>query len=74
MGCLQLQFQKNEFKNRYPQCYKQIVLFTRLESKDTRLNTLLTRACRPIINNYCQVNYLIKIFQNFLFKSVLGRG
>lgn len=53
MKCLQEAFEKPEFKQHYPKCYKEIFKFTEMESKDTKLNRLLTRACRPVIETYC---------------------
>uniref|UniRef100_A0A7E4VEA0 Golgi apparatus protein 1 n=1 Tax=Panagrellus redivivus TaxID=6233 RepID=A0A7E4VEA0_PANRE len=53
MNCLQEQFEKKDFKERYGKCYGELYKFTQLESKDTKLNRLLTRACRPVIDTYC---------------------
>uniref|UniRef100_A0A915DY09 Golgi apparatus protein 1 n=1 Tax=Ditylenchus dipsaci TaxID=166011 RepID=A0A915DY09_9BILA len=53
MNCLQEQFEKKEFKEKYGKCHSDIAKFTQMESKDTKLNRLLTRACRPVIDNYC---------------------
>jgi len=53
MNCLQENFEKKEFKQHYKQCYDELYKFTQLESKDTKLNRLLTRACRPVIDTYC---------------------
>jgi Golgi apparatus protein 1 len=53
MKCLQEVFEKPEFNQHYPKCYKELYKFTEMESKDTKLNRLLTRACRPVIETYC---------------------
>ncbi|KAI6197524.1 hypothetical protein M3Y94_01234100 [Aphelenchoides besseyi] len=53
MKCLQEEFEKPPFKEHYPHCYDELVKFTEMESKDTKLNRLLTRACRPVIDTYC---------------------
>lgn len=54
MHCLQEYFEQDEFKQRYETCQKAVAQFTQMESKDTKLNRLLTRACRPVIETYCQ--------------------
>jgi Golgi apparatus protein 1 len=53
MNCLQEQFETKEFKSRHEKCYKAVYEFTKMESKDTKLNRLLTRACRPVIDTHC---------------------
>uniref|UniRef100_A0AC34Q7S5 Golgi apparatus protein 1 n=1 Tax=Panagrolaimus sp. JU765 TaxID=591449 RepID=A0AC34Q7S5_9BILA len=53
MNCLQENFETKEFKKKYSNCYKELEKFTLMESKDTKLNRLLTRACRPVIDTYC---------------------
>uniref|UniRef100_A0A915LE40 Golgi apparatus protein 1 n=2 Tax=Meloidogyne incognita group TaxID=654580 RepID=A0A915LE40_MELJA len=53
MDCLQEHFETEEFKRRHPKCYTEVEKFTKMESKDTKLNRLLSRACRPVINAYC---------------------
>ncbi|KAK6025173.1 cysteine rich repeat-containing domain protein, partial [Ostertagia ostertagi] len=50
MSCLQDNFEKKEFIKRHPGCHKEIVRFTEMESKDTKLNRALTKACM----NYCK--------------------
>jgi Golgi apparatus protein 1 len=57
MKCLQEAFEKPEFKQHYAKCYKELYKFTEMESKDTKLNRLLTRACRPVIETYCVVRF-----------------
>uniref|UniRef100_A0A914H8J5 Golgi apparatus protein 1 n=1 Tax=Globodera rostochiensis TaxID=31243 RepID=A0A914H8J5_GLORO len=53
MHCLQEHFEQKEFKDRYGRCYTEVERFTQMESRDTKLNRLLTRACRPVISTYC---------------------
>ncbi|KAI1702818.1 cysteine rich repeat domain-containing protein [Ditylenchus destructor] len=53
MNCLQSQFETKQFKDKYPRCHDEVQKFTQMESKDTKLNRLLTRACRPVIDTYC---------------------
>jgi Golgi apparatus protein 1 len=53
MNCLQEQFETKDFRNRYQTCYKAVFEFTQMESKDTKLNRLLTRACQPVIQSKC---------------------
>ncbi|KAL3080502.1 hypothetical protein niasHT_038939 [Heterodera trifolii] len=53
MHCLQEHFEQKEFKERYGRCYSEVERFTQMESRDTRLNRLLTQACRPVISTYC---------------------
>lgn len=55
MKCLQEEFEKPPFKEHFPRCYSELEKFTKMESKDTKLNRLLTRACRPVIDTYCTV-------------------
>lgn len=64
MKCLQEAFEKPEFKEHYGKCYKELYKFTEMESKDTKLNRLLTRACRPVIETYCAVSLfrLLNVF------------
>uniref|UniRef100_A0A0N5BCS7 Golgi apparatus protein 1 n=1 Tax=Strongyloides papillosus TaxID=174720 RepID=A0A0N5BCS7_STREA len=54
MMCLQTYFENEMFKKHYPDCYNSVAQFTMMESKDTKLNRLLTFACRPVISKYCQ--------------------
>uniref|UniRef100_A0A0N4ZII0 Golgi apparatus protein 1 n=1 Tax=Parastrongyloides trichosuri TaxID=131310 RepID=A0A0N4ZII0_PARTI len=54
MMCLQTYFEKKSFKEHYPQCYDAVSTFTAIESKDTKVNRLLTKACRPVIHKYCE--------------------
>ncbi|CEF59806.1 Cysteine-rich Golgi apparatus protein 1 repeat and Cysteine-rich Golgi apparatus protein 1 repeat,eukaryote-containing protein [Strongyloides ratti] len=54
MMCLQSHFETDAFRKNYPECYDSVSQFTLLESKDTKINRLLTLACRPVIKKYCQ--------------------
>lgn len=54
MNCLQEHFEKKEFMRKYAQCHKELVRFTEMESKDTKLNRALTKACRPVIAAHCE--------------------
>ncbi|CAD5216477.1 unnamed protein product [Bursaphelenchus xylophilus] len=54
MNCLQKQFEIPQFKEKHPKCHGEIYKFTQMESKDTKLNRLLTAACRPVIDVYCK--------------------
>jgi len=57
MKCLQEHFESKEFKERYGKCHAELSRFTEMESKDTKLNRLLTRACKPVITTYCNVGW-----------------
>ncbi|WKX97247.1 hypothetical protein Q1695_013144 [Nippostrongylus brasiliensis] len=54
MNCLQEHFEKKEFVKHHPTCHKELVRFTEMESKDTKLNRALTKACRPVIQAHCE--------------------
>ncbi|XGW08842.1 hypothetical protein V3C99_011284 [Haemonchus contortus] len=54
MTCLQENFEKKEFIKRYPLCHKEISRFTEMESKDTKLNRALMKACKPVIKVHCE--------------------
>ncbi|EGT52320.1 hypothetical protein CAEBREN_08410 [Caenorhabditis brenneri] len=54
MMCLQNNFETDNFKRKYPRCHAQITKFTEMQAKDTKLNNLLTRACKPVIAAHCQ--------------------
>ncbi|KAK6056169.1 cysteine rich repeat-containing domain protein [Cooperia oncophora] len=54
MTCLQDNFEKKEFIKRHPICHKEITRFTEMESKDTKLNRALTKACKPVIKAHCE--------------------
>uniref|UniRef100_A0AC35TWW4 Golgi apparatus protein 1 n=1 Tax=Rhabditophanes sp. KR3021 TaxID=114890 RepID=A0AC35TWW4_9BILA len=54
MMCLQTYFEDDKFRKHYPDCYTSVSKFTKMESKDTKLNRLLTRACKPVISSYCE--------------------
>lgn len=64
MKCLQEHMFKKEFQMKYKQCHYELSEFTRMEAKDTALNTALTRACKPVIMKYCSV--IISLF-NILY-------
>ncbi|PAV55880.1 hypothetical protein WR25_13801 [Diploscapter pachys] len=53
MNCLQENFEKPEFKKKHPNCHNEVKKFTEMEAKDTKLNRVLVKACRPVIQNYC---------------------
>ncbi|EYC08555.1 hypothetical protein Y032_0065g3610 [Ancylostoma ceylanicum] len=54
MDCLQQHFEKPEFIRKHNLCHKELVRFTEMEAKDTKLNRALTKACRPVISTYCE--------------------
>ncbi|RCN32590.1 cysteine rich repeat-containing domain protein [Ancylostoma caninum] len=54
MDCLQQHFEKPEFIRKHNLCHKELVRFTEMEAKDTKLNRALTKACRPVITTYCE--------------------
>lgn len=71
MNCLQEHFEKKEFMRKYAQCHKELVRFTEMESKDTKLNRALTKACRPVIAAHCEVGeeefgYLFEFYIRFI--------
>ncbi|CAI5443373.1 unnamed protein product [Caenorhabditis angaria] len=53
MMCLQQNFEKEQFKMKHADCYNEIRRFTEMEAKDTKLNRLLTKACKPVISTHC---------------------
>ncbi|MFH4980701.1 hypothetical protein AB6A40_007410 [Gnathostoma spinigerum] len=53
LNCLQEHFQETEFINRWAQCAKEVAKFTKMQAEDTKLNALLVRACKPVIQTYC---------------------
>lgn len=69
MNCLQKHFEEKQFKQKHEVCAKEISKFTELESKDTKLNRLLTQACHPVIQKYCNASFYNLFFKKiFLFK------
>ncbi|CAB3405076.1 unnamed protein product [Caenorhabditis bovis] len=54
MMCLQKNFETEAFKRKYPECHSEITRFTEMEAKDTKLNQLLTKACKPVIMTHCE--------------------
>lgn len=55
MNCLQKHFEQKQFKEKYTVCAREVGKFTKMESKDTKLNRLLTQSCHLVIQNYCSV-------------------
>ncbi|TMS33552.1 hypothetical protein L596_001281 [Steinernema carpocapsae] len=53
MQCLQENFETEDFKKRHEKCYQAVTEFTKMQSKDIQLNHALTKACRPVIQTYC---------------------
>lgn len=54
MNCLQENMEKLQQQTRHKNCYTELFKFTQMESKDTKLNRLLTKACRPVIQTHCR--------------------
>ncbi|CAD6195709.1 unnamed protein product [Caenorhabditis auriculariae] len=54
MMCLQENFEKDVFKKKYEHCHRELVRFTEMEAKDTKLNRALTKACKPVISTHCE--------------------
>ncbi|CAJ0586700.1 unnamed protein product, partial [Mesorhabditis spiculigera] len=54
MQCLQDHFEEKDFIGHYKPCYDEIKKFTEMEAKDTKLNRLLTRSCKPVIEAHCK--------------------
>lgn len=62
MQCLQENFETDDFKGRYKNCYEELRKFTEYESKDIKLNRALTKACRPVIDAHCNVRFIVYCF------------
>ncbi|CAJ0931783.1 unnamed protein product, partial [Mesorhabditis belari] len=54
MQCLQDHFEEKDFIKHHKPCYDEVKKFTEMEAKDTKLNRLLTRACKPVIEAHCE--------------------